>query len=64
MARPLQRKAHYLPIGLWHSYRLPVGLEPKPDVFPVPVSASLGRFLDFRNDLGIQTELVTGSARR
>jgi len=24
------------------------------------VSASLGRFLDFRNDLGIQTELVTG----
>ena len=24
------------------------------------VSASLGRFLDFRNDLGIQTELITG----
>jgi acyl-CoA hydrolase len=24
------------------------------------VSASLGRFLDFRNDLGVQTELVTG----
>lgn len=24
------------------------------------VAASLGRFLDFRNDLGIQTELVTG----
>ncbi len=24
------------------------------------VSASLGRFLDFRNDLGVQTELITG----